>query len=309
MKVALLVLVLALPGVSWSQACCTGTGAGEFGVVGRCQQGVLATLLSYTSALASYDSEGVRHPVDHADVRDLVWMVGGGWRLTRRWQIHGSVPLRHQSRDFRGMASDTAIGLGDASVGTRYMLMEDPMLGLSDNWRPFLDVYAIAALPTGRPPEETEHPAGADISGTGRYTFSTGLRITKFVTPAQALMVSGSLGMSPERTIELPTRDRTFAAGPVVNAHLMYLHIFSLWWSAGAHLTGQWTGDAAEDGQTLVDSGTSRYRMGLHVTHALSLPFWEVTAAAWVDPWWDGGARNQPFMGPTGSLSVQRNFL
>lgn len=306
---ATLALALLAPASGWAQACCTGTGAGEFGVVGRCRQAVIGASLSYTRARTSFDAAGKRQPLGQATADDLVWTLGGGTRITPAWQVHGSVPLRMQHRGFAGVDADTEVGIGDATVGTRYLVLEDPMTGLGNSWRPFVDLLALARLPTGRAPEATTSPTGADVTGAGGYELTVGARVSKFITPRHALVLNSSVGYRPERSLEVPGGDRDFAPGPVLNAHLMYLVVLDLWWSMGFHATGRWTGDSAEDGRSLSDSGSARTRFGVHVSHALVLPTWEITAAVWADPFWDGGARNQPFVGPTASLTLQRAFL
>ncbi|MCA9548244.1 MAG: hypothetical protein KC613_27765 [Myxococcales bacterium] len=306
---ALLLMGLLSPGAAWAQACCTGTGAGEFGVVGRCRQAVLGASLSYTHALASFDKAGERQPLEDAIADDVVWTVGGGARITPAWQIHGSVPLRLQYRGFTGLDADTQVGLGDVTLGTRYLAVTDPMTGISQSLLPFVDLLALVRLPTGRAPEATEVPTGADVMGAGGYELTLGVRVSKFITPNHALVVNGSVGLRPARDLDLPGGTRRFAPGQVGNLHLMYLYVHSLWWSGGLHATGRWTGDAAEDGVTVPDSGSARTRLGAHVTYALQVPYWEITGAVWLDPWWDHGAANQPFVGPTASLTLQRSWL
>lgn len=297
-----------------AQACCTATGAGEFAVVGRCHNSVLTAQLGYEPTLGTYDSQGRFNAFRGASLQDMLVSVGAGSRFgTERFQVYGSIPLRVQYRQFSGMDGSWGWGVGDGSLGVRWMFLEDMMSGIfagdRDTYFPFLDGYLNLRIPSGRAPEVANDPVGADVTGRGHWSAVAGLKAVKFVTYKHVVGAYGEVGYSLGRPIERGQRTLDYRPGPEVATGVTYQYIRSVRWSWGAMAGIRFEGTAAEEGETIQGSSKRRLLLGAHFTRSLVFPFWEASISATNDAWGDFGGRNMPFVGPTIAISVQRNFL
>ncbi|MFP4598509.1 MAG: hypothetical protein ACLFVJ_09660 [Persicimonas sp.] len=297
-----------------AQACCTATGAGELSVVGRCYDGVAAAQLSYERAWGSYDVEGEYHSMSDAEIDDFILTLGAGQRvLTRSLQVHASVPLRMQYRRFGDADGDMATRLGDAAFALRWTALEDKMDGIDfdkfDSLVPFLDAYIALKVPSGRAPEDSESATGADITGDGAWQALVGTKISKFITSSHVLAVQLDYIHGFARDIDHGgAQPIDFDPGEEFSARLSWLQIHDLFWSWGAFAKGQWATDASQDGEVVDGSATERFRVGAHITHAISFPLWEVTLSGSVDTWWDHAGQNLPYVGPSGAVTLRRNW-
>jgi hypothetical protein len=308
-------VVLALPSSAFAQACCTATGAGEFAVVGRCQEAVIATQLTFQRAVGTFSGRGDYHSLSHAEVDDVVVSIGGGLRVLHpSLQIYASAPLRVQYRSFDATGGDLSLGPGDAAGGVRWTALEDRMSGLSwedpESFIPFVDVYATVKTPTGRAPERTRVTTGADITGDGAWQLSAGAKLSKFLTPKNLLGLQATYTHALERGIEKPDGAITdYAPGDELDVQLSYLRISNIFWSWGLNASFKAAGETYADGAAVARSETQRLRFGAHLTHGFEFPYWEATVSATTDAWWDGASANLPFAGPAASITVRRQFL
>lgn len=307
-------LMLGASDEAAAQACCTATSTGEFSVVGRCHQSVITSRLGFEPTVGSYDTDGRFRSAADASIYDAVWAVGAGSRLgTRRFQVYGSLPLRLQYRNFDEVDASTGLGLGDAGVGVRWTLLEDPMAGIdfgdTASWLPFFDLYVNASLPTGRSPEAGQHSMDADVTGAGIWSATAGVRLSKFVTRRWIIGAQGDMTIPTGRQVETRGESVHFRPGREAGASATLLHIPTVFWSWGLNAGMRWTGESAEAGQPITGSSARRLTLGAFVTRALDYPFWEATLAVSTDPWWDGPAYNLSFVGPAVTIGVQRNFM
>ena len=302
------ILLLALP-IIWaetvfSQACCTATGSHEFAVVGRCQQGVLASQLSFERAVGSHDREGQFHVLGRGHVQDVVMHVGGGMRIfDPRLQVSGSLPLRLQQRNFGSNHEAQAIGVGDAVLSLRYTALQDSMLGWKSASPPFLDLIVMSTLPTGRAPHQgQEGQLGADVMGEGLLSLGAGARMVSFVTSAHAFF-----GAATYQWRGLPIGSRERPAGDALNLSLGYLYLFNLHWSAS--LYGNLRHVFHDDSLSVENVGMTRLRSGASLSYVIVVPIWEISASVTTDPLFNGGGRNIPYAGVNGAIVLKRSFL
>ena len=297
-----------------AQACCTATGSSELGVVGRCHFAVLATQLGYDRGLGSFDSSGGFRSLGGAEVDDAVFTLAGGVRLgTPALQVHGTMPVRLQHRDLRGLAPATRIGAGDASLGLRAMVLEDWVAGLDlsepGTLLPFVELFVASRFPTGRDAGDSETPTQADVMGEGAWTALGGAQVTKFLTLHQAVVVTGSYAHRFAHDVSgVQGQTRRFSPGNEVDAKLAYINVLDMFWSATVFSTLRWTLPASSDGERIADSDSRRWRLGAGVSHYLSYPYWQLTLSASFDPPVDGVSKNVPFAGVSTGLTFQRNF-
>jgi hypothetical protein len=309
------VVVLAAPSLVSAQACCTATGAGEFAVVGRCQEAAIATQLTYQRGVGTFTGRGAFHSLSNTEVDDVILSIGGGIRvLHRSLQVYGSAPLRMQRRSFNATGSDLSVRPGDVAGGVRWTALEDRMGGLKldepASFLPFLDLYATAKAPTGRAPEDTETTTGADITGDGAWQLSAGAKVSKFLTPKNLLGVQATYTHDFARSIQKPDGASTdYAPGDGLDLTLSYLRISNIFWSWGLNANFKAAGETYADGAAVAHSDTQRLRFGAHITHGFDFPFWEATLSGTADAWWNGASTNIPFVGPAVSVSMRRQFL
>jgi hypothetical protein len=302
----------AAPDGARGQACCTGTGTGEFGLVGPCRDAIIATQLSYDRAFGSYDPEGRLRGLGGASVDDVVFMLAGGIRFhDRRLQIHGSLPLRLQHRHFQGQR-DTRMFPGDATLTFRWTAVMGGMRGLGAPERrgrlPFLDFLAGTRSPTGRPPERAESPVLADATGMGSWEVYTGAKLVQFITARHAVSLSAVYGYAVPRTVPGVQGPADFWPGHSAEVRASWLHIPSILWSWGLFSSFRYTSTAHQDGQAIPRSTTRRMRMGAYWTYALALPTWETTLIVATDVPADRVGQGIPFATTTVSWVLQRNF-
>lgn len=298
-----------------AQACCTATAAGDFAVVGRCHASVVASQLTFESTRGGYDRHGTYQSLSDATIADAILTLGAGSRLgTQRFQVYGSLPLRLQYRDLSGIDSDTGFDLGDASTGVRFTLVEDPMIGIrSDDrstWKPFLDLYLNANLPTGESPDSAAiDSANADVTGNGLWQGVAGTRLSKFVTPRHVVTASAEYTRSLARDVDRRTDTVSFRPGDEQSLSVAYMHMPNFRWSWGLNAGVVRGGDARQDGTAVDNTSLRRTTVGAHITRMISYPFWEVTLSLSSDALLDDLSKNVPFTGPALSLGLQRNFL
>lgn len=312
---ALLLFAAAAPSPVAAQACCTVTGAGEFGVVGPCHSGGLSAQLSYQRAVGSYDEDGDFHRLHDASVDDVVLMVAGGVRfLDRRLQLTAAAPLRLQHRAF-GDESATSVGFGDVAASFRALVLEGAINGFdtsdSSSYVPFVELFTSARAPTGRAPEDTDDSLGADITGDGSWGLTFGAKISAFLTLHHSVALNIAWGHRFARDVpptEASGQGRRFAPGEALDLRLAWTRIHNLYWSYGAFAAFRFTGITEQDGEEVEDSETRRTNFGLFLTHAIALPEWETTLSITLDPFWPGGGSGLAFVGPTAAISIHRYF-
>lgn len=293
-----------------AQSCCTATGSGELGVVGRCHKGVAAATLSFNESMGSYDTNGTFRDGKET-FEKLTFAVGAGWRLSHRFQLHAAVPIQRQERGLPGLGSGTAQGLGDTTIGARYLAAEDDMAGVGEGGSgvPFVDLFVAARIATGRAPEDSQNETGADIMGTGYHSLSLGTQLTRFLDSGNAIVARVAVDLPMARTVDSGDRSYRVKPGTGLDLRLGWVHVHSLRWSGGVTIGGRITGASSADGLEQIDSQTRRMNIVARLTRAIILPYWEVTASVVVEPWWRAGGVNLPSVGPTGALMLQRNFL
>lgn len=300
-------------GQAHAQACCSASDGGQFGAVNIGHEAMLTASASLEPTLGSYGADGQYRSYDGATLYDLVTTVGGGTRFGfERFQIHGAIPLRLQYRDIADSTA-TGWGIGDASVGLRFMVVRGSLTGIErgdpTSYVPFLEPYLTGKIPVGRTPDSGNDPSGADITGDGHWGLAGGVRAMKFLHARHAVGPYAELDYRFGRHIERATDTVRYRPGTQFGVGLTYLHTPSVRWSWGLDLGFDVAGDAREAGEVVADSATRRLSGGVHVTRHLAFPFWEVTLSATNDAWGDHAGKNLPFVGPSIALSVQRNFM
>lgn len=306
---------IAAPSPAAAQACCTVTGAGEFGVVGPCHVAGISAQLSYQRAVGSYDEDGDFHRLRDASVDDVVLTLAGGVRFAdQRLQLTAAVPTRLQHRRF-GEESTTSVGFGDVTAGFRALAVEGSSAGFDSDDRstyvPFVELFTTVRAPTGRAPEDTRNSLGADIMGDGSWGLTLGTKVSAFLTlhHSVALNVAWSHRFARDvPPVEEAGQGRRFAPGEALDLRLAWTRIVNLWWSYGAFGAFRFTGAVDEDGQEVANSETHRTSFGFFVTHAIALPEWETTLSVSIDPFWPGGGSGLAFVGPTAAISIHRYF-
>jgi hypothetical protein len=296
-----------------AQACCSTTGSEEFGVVNRCSTALVAAQISASHALGSYDARGRYLAIDGA-VDDGVLALGAGARLwPSSLQIHGSVPFRLQRRELSGLSPSTAGGIGDASLALRWTALSDPIGAVSSepsSWVPFLDLYAGARLPTGRPPEDSEEPSGADVTGDGAFAPFAGAKISKFFGMHHVLLLQALYTARLARDVAAGPGggQSSFDAGDVVTLRTGWLYLHDIYLSGGPFVELELAGAAEQDGRRVADSEARRLRFGGHVSWLFDYPSWEGIVSVSSDAFWDGTSKNVPFAGPAVGLTISRHF-
>lgn len=110
--------------------------------------------------------------------------VGGAVRLTERTEFLATLPWLWQYT--RGESTDRGSGIGDGSLVGRARISPGSTPSL------FWDLGVL--FPTGRAPEESSHPLGMDITGSGKYRLSTGIELLSLPEPIGfTLILSGSI--------------------------------------------------------------------------------------------------------------------
>jgi hypothetical protein len=296
-----------------AQACCTATGSEEFGVVSRCSTAVIAAQLSVMHALGSFDASSRYRPINGV-VDDGALVLGAGARLwPSSLQLYGSIPLRLQRRDFRGLSPSTAAGVGDATLALRFTAFSDrlePFSSDPSSWLPYIDLYAGARIPTGRPPEESEEASGADVTGDGSWTPFAGVKVAKYFSIHHVLQLQAQYGLRLARSVPAgPGGEKaSFDAGDVLSLRAGWLYLHDLYLSGGSFAELELAGSAEQGGRHVADSDARRIRFGAHVSWVFHYPIWEAMLSASSDAFWHGASKNVPFAGPTVGLTLSRHF-
>ena len=307
----LFVGLFALPAVAYGQSCCSSTGSAQFGIVGRCQNTAFSVDLTHRQGVGSFGADGGYRSIGNAVVSDIVLKVGGGSRLgTDNWQFYGSLPIRRQHRDLGGLEPSTTVGLGDASVGMRWTVSQDLLSGIDTDdpqtWRPFVDLYLGAGLPTGRSYEQSEEPSLSDVMGVASMGLEAGARVTKFVTESSVLIVDVSLGWRASRDVVVAGETVQFDPGQESALALEWLELLTPRWSLGGGGGIRWTGRSREGGRFVVGSRSRRLQIQGYVTRTLVPMRSEMIVSLGSDAWWDQGGRNVPFAGTRVSVGYRR---
>lgn len=303
---------------AWAQSCCTSGNPTEFAVVGACQHIAVAAQLGYQGYRGGYGSGGTYSSLDKLKMggQDATLLIGGGWRPLRGpVQIQGALPLRWQERSYEYLGSHGSSGVGDVSMGLRWSASEDKMSGAFSgepgSWLPFVDVIAGIKMPTGRPTEDSKPDlAFSDVMGDGAWQMTAGLRVLKYLSTSSAVGV----GVDYSHPFEHDKPDGSGSTvrvtkGDSVELRANAVHLQGMRWSFGAFASYLMGARAREDGKAVADSAVRHLRFGASVTRVLSMPNWESTLGVALDPWWQDGARNVPFVGPSVTLGVRRNFM
>ena len=302
---ALLALCLSAR-LSSAQTCCTTTGANELGVVERDRSAVLGVQLDHDRGYGSFNAQGTFRSLTDAEVDDIVLALGGGIRLwPRELQINGAVPLRAQYRELRGQ-SGAHLGLGDASLALRYVLVDGgrPGGGLS----PFVEPFAGLRFPTGTPPEAASEPTLVDATGDGSLLVYVGFLVVEALGDSDAVRLSAALGHRFSRRVASPTGPQSFTPGEEITARLGFAHTLDMFSSVEAFATLRATTTAHLDGNHVTDSATHRVRVGAALAHFLAFPTWQLVGAISLDPPISHFGSNVPFAGTSLTLGLRRNF-
>jgi hypothetical protein len=275
---------------------------------------VLASQLSYDRGLGSFDAYGNYARLRDAEVDDVVLTLAGGVRLgTPALQVHAAVPLRLQYRELSGLAHATRFGAGDATLGFRAMVVEDAMGGidLSDagSLSPFFEPFIGARAPTGRAASDSETPTQADVMGDGAWSVFGGVAVSKFLTLAHALKLTGAYAHRFAHDVPgAAGADRRFAPGDEIDVNLAYLNLVDIYWSWTVFSSARWTLPAVSDDVRIENSDARRVRVGVGVSYYLTYPTWQLNTSVAADPPLSGLSKNVAFAGVTASLGLQRNF-
>ena len=312
--VALALGCLALSGRARAQACCTAVGSSELGVVGPRQEAVVAAQLGWDRGFGSFDQRRHYTRLRDAEVDDAILSLGGGFRPgVHALQIQGGIPLRLQHRSLTGLEPATRVGAGDASLSLRVLALEDPVTSLDASrpatWVPFLEPFVGVRAPTGRGPNDSKEPTGADVMGDGAWALFAGATLTKFFTEHHALLLSGSFAHRfPHEVPGSAGSTVRFSPGDEVDARVGYLYAPDMFWSCSLFSTFRRTGRVSYDGTEAPDTDSHRLRFGASVQHSLSYPRWQLLVSAAFDPPADGFGKNVPFASTSLTLGLQRNF-
>lgn len=321
-------LALLWSGPAWGQACCSATGAAsDVAAVGRCRTASAVAQLSYLGGMGSFDSRGDYQPLSDAQIHDLILIAGGGFRFSalfsngrdwaRRVQVYGAVPIHTQHRDMPGHTPRTGNGLGDVTMASRVLVLEDGMQGIGhgESLAPFLDLIGAVKLPTGRAPDQSDDPMGADVTGDGAWELSGGARLTKFVTPSHAIGLRFTYAHRfPRETLEMD-QTRRFARGDQVDVQVNWVQVHTLRLFWGAFVDWRHSGLAREaDGaagpwEQIADSDETRLRIGAHISYAIKYPYYTMTLGVSSDAPLSGVGKNIPFAGPSVAVSLNRAFF
>lgn len=303
-RVGLLFLCSMWADAALSQACCTATGSNEFAVVGRCQQGVIASQLSFERAFGSHNRDGEYRPLGRGHVQDFVMNVGAGFRLfDPRLQISGVIPIRVQQRHFGMNNKAQSVGVGDTVLSLRFTALQDSMLGWTSGSPPFLDMIVLTRLPSGRGPHQAKpNQLGADVMGEGLFSFGGGARLVSFITPAHAAFSSFiyEWRSMPIQSVERPS-------GDAMNLSAGYLYLMNFQWSVSvfANLRHVFRDHAFLDD----NQGMTRLRSGANINYVILVPTWEISASLTTDPLFSRAGRNIPYSGVNAAITLKRSFL
>jgi hypothetical protein len=295
-----------------AQACCAGTGSGEVGLVGPCHDGGLTTSLTYTRALASYDSEGAMHGTD-ASLDDLVLALSGGVRFAdRRLLLAVAAPVRLQHRRY-GDERSTRVGLGDAAVSLRAMAVRGSMRGFergdAESYVPFVDLFATLGTPTGRAADDAKDRLGADVAGTGAFSLAIGTRITSFLTLQHSLSLTLGWRHAFARDVEVNEGPaRRIALGEIFDARLSWSYVPSLFTVGGGFVGFSWNGTTEQDGAAVPHSRGHRTTVGAFYSRYLRFPTVELTVVAAIDALFPHASANAAQVGPSVSIAISRWF-
>lgn len=309
MKFALSLCVVALGlSSSWSasgQACCTSTGSGEFGVLSRSERAGLGVQASYERGFGSHGTAGEFRTLEGVSMQDYAAALGGGWRPLSRFQVHGTVAMRGQSRQIDGVGSNEAWNVGDASLGVRADVVDETAVGRG--WMtPFMQLGLAVRVPTGSSPTESDDPTGADATGVGAWAVTAVGVASKDVTSSDTLEIRAAFTFEIPRKVE--TADggrRDIRRGHEARVVLAYSHRFGLRWSVGSTVDVSASGRAVEDAESVPRSSGYRSRVGFRAAYALAPPNWLLVASMTSDLPISGTGANVPFASATTSLALQ----
>nr|MDJ0765445.1 hypothetical protein [Myxococcota bacterium] len=278
----------------------------------------VAAMVQYEPILGRYNRDGEYIPVDRSVVRDVVFTAGFGirpLRALRRWQINLAVPLRYQYRWLDRIPPSHRFGFGDASVSTRFTVLDDRLTGMQrknpESFLPFLDLIIAVKSPTGRSPEKSVEPSGSDAMGDGSWSVSTGLSLQKFITRKSAILVGFDYEIRFPHEVSGPGADGATAAfdpGNATNYRASWQYMPDFDWSVSLFSSLRVTYPSKLDSDVVKHSQILRWRMGMSITWVFAYPKWEATVAAMTDPWWHGGGWNVTAAGPSAMLQFRRNF-
>ena len=312
--VSCVVLVGASAADAGAQPCCTATSSNEVAVVGRCYQAALVGQLSYEHAWGSHAADGGYRPLADAEIDDLVFTLGGGFRPGwRRLQIQGSIPWRMQHRSLGSLPAETAFRPGDATAGLRLTATEDSLSTVDfsepGTLVPFVDLLAAIGLPTGVAPEDSHVPGAADVTSDGTWKLGGGLKVSKFLSSSHVVLLRGVYTHVFPRTVPgAAGTEREIALGDDIDANLSFLYLHNLWWSLGGFGDLRYRLPSQQDGVEVPASASHRLRLGSWVSYHLTYPTWLLTVALSSDLPLDRVAANIPYAGSNLSLTLQRNF-
>lgn len=301
------------PAHASAQACCVG-GGGQLGVVGRQRRAALTLNLGYQRAVGSYAPDASYHALRGSSIDDVTLQMGGGVRMfDHRLELSATLPTRLQHRHYPGSEGSTRLGLGDAALGVSVMAVRGSVEGIrageSSTYVPFVDLEFGLSAPTGRPPEESRDQNGADVMGTGHFTFRGGLRLSQFLSLQQIVTISALYERGLARDVSsLGGTSHRYRPGDAVSLRASWLYVRDMQWSGGVFVSARFTTEAQQDGMVVPGSASRSLAVGGLVSWVFDLPDWEATLSVRLDPFFDGVDRNVPQVGPRLDLMVKRSF-
>ncbi|MEZ4225548.1 MAG: hypothetical protein R3B13_31640 [Polyangiaceae bacterium] len=288
-----------------AQACCTATGNSDVGIVRPGARAALALESSWEHASWSYAADARQHALHDARADDWVLAVGGGYRVWRPLQLHGALPLRLQRRRLGDETAETDVRPGDALLGARFLLHEDPMPAHAAPRLAQVEAFSFSKIPTGRDANEAEARTGVDATGDGVWQLGLGLGAALRVPRVHWFDASVGFALRFPHTVE----GRELEPGDEVQARASYAWVPDVYLALGTFASYRATLPAKENGVELAESSTRRFRVGIFARHALRHPSWHLQTSLSSDLPFDGFGRNVPYAGTTLSLSILRTWI
>ncbi len=237
---------------------------------------------------------------------DIIFSLSAGIRpFDRRFRVGAMAPLHLQHRSSEELGS-TRTKFGDLAWSSGFLVLEDPMSGISQSWIPFVEVALLGTFPTGTHLGESTDPLAADVTSPGGTTLGGGLRIVKFVTPVHALRLSDDYRYAFSHEVTYGRNTVDVQPGAEWSALLGWNYERSLFWSVGAFGRFTYTENLRTQAIEIEDSDRQRMFIGGIFRRSIAFPYWDANFSLGSDLLI---GRNLPRTGVAGSFSVQRNFL
>ena len=280
-----------------AQVCCSATSAISPGRLALHERGLSGIQPGATGVLGTFDqrSSFLASAPDSHQV-DFTMSPFATVRVARRVQWGAMVPILASSRASNDSA-EFGGGVGDVSTTVRY----DPMYNGEYRHWPGLGLVLGAVIPTGRPPEESTHALGSDVTGLGVFQFNGGIWLERSFG-AWLVSAAGLMSLRTAREVDgiksqlAPHFTVLLAVGYSFSEEIAVALSTSLFLEANVRVNGESVPD------------TARYK--LHGTLALSYSpsdTFRLQASAGIDPPLDGWGRNE-LSTAGGALTLIRSF-